>query len=79
VVIPIFGIQRGILDAVNFARSISDEGTAVYVELESDAGEKARLEWESWWSVAPMVVITSPYRLIDRAAAAISRRDRPAA
>jgi hypothetical protein len=33
VVIPISGIHCGMVDAVNFARSISDEVTAVYVEL----------------------------------------------
>ena len=64
VVIPISGIHRGMVNAVNFARSISDNVTAVYVELEPDAGEKARLEWESWWPDVPMVVVPSPYRSI---------------
>jgi len=64
VVIPISGIHRGMVDAVNFARSISDRVTAVYVELEPGAGEKARLEWESWWPDVPMVVVPSPYRSI---------------
>ena len=48
--------------AVNFARSISDNVTAVYVEQEPGAGEKARLEWESWWPDVPIVVVQSPYR-----------------
>ena len=64
VVIPISGIHRGMVNAVNFARSISDNVTAVYVELEPDAGEKARLEWQSWWPDVPMVVVPSPYRSI---------------
>ena len=64
VVIPISGIHRGMVDAVNFARSISDNVTAVYVELEPGAGEKAREEWESWWPDVPMVVVPSPYRSI---------------
>jgi hypothetical protein len=64
VVIPISGIHRGMVDAVNFARSISDNVTAVYVELETGAGAKARLEWESWWPDVPMVVVPSPYRSI---------------
>ncbi len=63
-VIPISGIHRGMVDAVNFARSISDNVTAVYVELEPGAGEKAREEWESWWPDVPMVVVPSPYRSI---------------
>ncbi len=64
VVIPISGVHRGMVGAVNFARSISDNVTAVFVELEPGSGEKARLEWESWWPDVPMVVVPSPYRSI---------------
>ncbi len=52
------------VSAVNYARSISDNVTAIYVELEPGAGEKARQEWESWWPDVPMVIIPSPYRSI---------------
>ncbi|MFN3762044.1 MAG: hypothetical protein ACK4WK_02435 [Anaerolineae bacterium] len=38
VVIPISGVHRGVVDAVNFARSIAREVTAVYVELEPGSG-----------------------------------------
>jgi hypothetical protein len=64
VVIPISGVHRGIVDAVNFARSISDNVTAVYVEMEPGAGDKTRLEWKSWWPDVPLVVVPSPYRSI---------------
>jgi amino acid transporter len=64
VVIPISGIHRGMVGAVNFARSISDNVIALYVELEPGAGEKARVEWESWWPDVPIVVVSSPYRSI---------------
>ncbi len=64
VVIPISGIHRGMVEAVNFARSISRNVTAVYVELEPGAGEKTRLEWEAWWPDVPFVVVPSPYRSI---------------
>jgi len=62
VVIPISGVHRGMIGAVNFAKSISENVTAVYVELEPGAGEKARDEWESWWPDIPMVIVPSPYR-----------------
>ena len=64
VVIPVSGIHRGMVEAVNFARSISKNVTAVYVELEAGAGAKARLEWEAWWPDVPMVVVPSPYRSV---------------
>ena len=50
--------------AVNFARSISDNVTAVFVELEPGEGEKTRLEWESWWPDVPVVIVPSPYRSV---------------
>jgi len=64
VVIPISGVHRGIIEAINFACSISEEVTAVYVELEPGAGEKMRETWETWWPDVPLVVVPSPYRSI---------------
>ena len=64
VVIPISGVHRGVVGAVNFARSISDNVTAVFVELEPGEGEKTRLEWESWWPDVPVVIVPSPYRSV---------------
>lgn len=64
VVIPVSGVHRAMVDAVNFARSISNDVTAVYIELEPGAGEKMRAIWEKWWPDVPMVVIPSPYRSI---------------
>lgn len=64
VVIPISGIHRGMVGAVNFARSISDNVTAVYVELEPGSGEKLRAEWNDWWPDVAFVVVPSPYRSV---------------
>jgi amino acid transporter len=64
VVIPISGVHRAMVDAVNFARSISNEVTAVYVELEPGAGDKMRTAWDEWWPDVPMAVVPSPYRSI---------------
>jgi amino acid transporter len=64
VVIPVSGVHRAMVDAVNFARSISTDVTAVYVELEPGAGEKMCATWQGWWPDVPMVVVPSPYRSI---------------
>ena len=64
IVIPISGVHRGIVDAVDFARSISDQVTAVYIELEPGASKKVCQEWAGWWPDVPLVVIPSPYRSI---------------
>ena len=62
VVIPISGIHRGIVDALGFARTISQDITAVYVELEPDQGARIQQEWAAWWPDVPLVVVPSPYR-----------------
>jgi amino acid transporter len=62
VVIPISGVHRGIVDAVAYARSISQDVTAVYVELEPGAGQPLREKWERWWPDVPLAVLPSPYR-----------------
>jgi amino acid transporter len=63
-VIPISGVHRGMVDAVDYARSISKELTAVYVELEPGSGERIREKWQRWWPDVPLVVLPSPYRSI---------------
>jgi amino acid transporter len=64
VVIPVSGVHRGVVGAVAFAQSISRDITAVYVEMESGAGEKMRETWNAWWPEIPMAVVASPYRSI---------------
>ena len=64
VVVPIAGVHRGIVDAIAFARSISDDVTAVYVELEPDTGQRVRERWERWWPDVPLVIVPSPYRSV---------------
>lgn len=64
VVIPISGVHRGIVDAVDFARSITNEVTAVYVELEPGDGQDVQEKWNRLWPDVPLVIISSPYRSI---------------
>ena len=63
-VVPISGVHRGMVDAVDYARSISKDVTAVYVELEPGSGERIREKWQHWWPDVPLVVLPSPYRSI---------------
>jgi amino acid transporter len=64
VIIPISGVHRGMVDAVSYAKSISSDVTAVYVELEPGAGQRIREKWERWWPDVPLVIQPSPYRSI---------------
>ncbi len=63
-VVPISGVHRGDVDAINFARSITKNVTAVYVELDPRAGSQVQQEWARWWPDVPLAIIPSPYRSI---------------
>ena len=64
VVIPISGVHRGIVDAVDFARGMTSNVTAVYVELELGDADEIRKRWTQLWPDVPLVVVASPYRSI---------------
>jgi amino acid transporter len=64
VVIPISGVHKELVAAVQFACSISNRVTAVYIELEPGAGDEVREHWEKAWPEIPLKVIPSPYRSI---------------
>jgi amino acid transporter len=64
VVMPISGVHRGVIGAMNFARSISQDITGLYIELEPGMGERVQKEWETWWPDVPLVVRPSPYRSV---------------
>jgi hypothetical protein len=57
-------VHRGIVDAVDYARSISKDVTAVYVELVPGSGERVREKWAHWWPDVPLAVLPSPYRSV---------------
>ncbi len=54
VVVPISGVHRGTNAAVDFARSISPNVTAVYIELEPGDGERIQEKWGQWWPDVPL-------------------------
>ena len=63
VVIPISGVHRGMIDAVNFARSITDNVTAVFIDIDPGPDEdELRKRWNDWFPEVKFVVVPSPYR-----------------
>jgi amino acid transporter len=65
IVIPVSGVHRGMVDAVNFARSISDKITAVYIDIDPGPDEAELLDrWNAWFPDVKFVVVASPYRSI---------------
>jgi amino acid transporter len=64
VVVPVPGINRAVIQAVNVARSIADDVRAVYIFDEPESVESLRAAWERQVPGVPLVVIESPYRAL---------------
>ena len=61
------GIRRGVIPALEFARSIApDNTTALYVELDPEDSLKVRTKWAQWGCGVPLEVLHSPYRSLVR-------------
>ena len=67
VMVPISGIHRGVIRALEYAKSIApDHVTAVYVDLDDEATRKLREKWNQWGGGVELVVLASPYRSLIR-------------
>jgi amino acid transporter len=67
VIVPISGIHRGVVEALEYAKSIAPHHvTAVYVNLDDEAAQKLRQKWQQWGSGVNLVVVASPYRSLAR-------------
>lgn len=64
VIVPISGMHRGVVDALRYAISISEDVRACYVELDTDASIRMQCEWKRWAHEIPLVILKSPYRSI---------------
>ncbi|HEY7784829.1 MAG TPA: APC family permease [Pyrinomonadaceae bacterium] len=67
VIVPISGIHRGVVCALQYAKSItSDQVQAVYVDFEEEATANLKDKWERWGAGVQLVVLPSPYRELTR-------------
>jgi hypothetical protein len=64
ILVPISGVNRGTLAALRYARSISEDVTAVHVYNDREAAERVREDWERWGDGVRLVTVESPYRLL---------------
>jgi amino acid transporter len=67
VVVPVNGINRSVVQAVMFGKSLASDPTllqAVFVTTDIEEAEKLRMRWERQLPGVPLVVVESPYRAI---------------
>lgn len=62
VLVPIGDVHRGVVAAVQYAKLLSPEAKAVYVETDPQATRRLEEKWTKWGMGVPLVILTSPYR-----------------
>ena len=64
VVVPIPGINRAVIQAINVGRSIDDDVRAVYISEDPEEAAAVRAQFERQIPGIPLVVVESPYRAL---------------
>jgi len=67
VIVPVSGLHRGVLLAIQYAKSISPHNvTAVFVDLDGESGARMRDAWQASDVGVELEVLESPYRSLSR-------------
>ncbi|MEP6904185.1 MAG: APC family permease, partial [Actinomycetota bacterium] len=67
VIVPISGIHRGVISALQYAKSISNDNvTAVFIDFEEEATAKLKERWDKLNLGVKLVILPSPYRELTR-------------
>src|SRR5882724_7336247 len=68
VLVPIGDVHRGVVRAVQYAKTLAPTATVRAVFVETDPARTAKVEekWTRWGLGVPLVVLTSPYRSLLR-------------
>ncbi len=64
VVVPVNGINRAVVQALNFGRALTRDVRGVYVTDDLDAADALRARWERQLPDIPLVIVESPFRAV---------------
>jgi hypothetical protein len=64
VIVPIPGLNRAAIQAINVGRSIDDDVRAVYISEDAADALRVRADFERQVPGVPLVVVESPYRAL---------------
>lgn len=63
VIMPIGGVHKSTLAALRYAKTLSDDITAVHVSIDPVESKRVQEKWELWGDGHRLVILESPYRL----------------
>jgi amino acid transporter len=64
VIVPIGGVHRAVVQALEYARALSGDVRAVYVDVDPRATAEIREQWEQWGRGVRLEILASPFRSI---------------
>ncbi|HKY70538.1 MAG TPA: APC family permease [Nitrospira sp.] len=64
VLIPIGGVNKAVVRAVDYARSRGGEVRAVLIDVDKEETAVVEMKWAQWGCGVPLIVLPSPYRSI---------------
>lgn len=64
VIVPISGMQKAVMNAVKYAKALSQDVVALYVGIDPAETEKLRAKWDNHGTGVRLVILDSPYRSI---------------
>ena len=64
VLVLVGDLHKGVVRALQYAQTLSPSAKAVYVELDPERTRRLEEKWGKWGFGVPLVVLTSPYRLL---------------
>jgi len=62
VLVLVGDLHKGVIQALQYAQTLSASAKAVYVELDPEKTRRLEEKWGKWGCGLPLVVLTSPYR-----------------
>ena len=63
VIMPVSSIHQGALEALHYAKLLSDDVTAVHVSIDPAETEKIQRKWKTWGDGTRLIILDSPFRL----------------
>ena len=63
VIMPISGIHQGTMEALRYAKLLSEDVTAVHVSIDPSETDKVQKKWKTWGEGTRLVILDSPFRL----------------
>ncbi len=64
VILPVSGVHQGTLAALQYAQLLSPDVTAVHISTDPASAERVEQRWQTWGQGVRLVIVESPYRLM---------------